>query len=573
MGIDFNLLTLYRNKAVQKELVRTSQHKEVGVKLGEQGFGKRPDVLLNGGDVVAFAKQGVTSFHVSEELWSNPLNLVTGMKKHEMEALRVGWDLILDVDCPFWILAKITTWLLVKSLREHGITSVTVKFSGNKGFHIAVPYEAFPKMINGKETRNLFPDAPRTIAGYLLNYIGSQHIIVRNNKVYFGSAFFIPFERLKAKTGKTEEELVQKFCTSCKKELKSVELKKKKIDFQCASCGSFVAIEDDKNQQAAHQKFHQCPKCKKLMERMEYDITLCDCGSNDYYTTFRYQSIIEVDTILISHRHLYRGLYSAHEKSGLVSIPIDPQRILSFEKKQAALENLPLVFAQSFPFLGRTSAVPGEAEKLLRLAFEFSGEREREARGGKAKEVSEEFEQFQQAVPVDLFPPCMHNILAGMKDGKKRAMFVFTNFLTSVGWTPDAIEELLLKWNQKNPEPLRENLIQGHVRYLRQKRSSQQTQRTPPPSCDNKMYYIDMGICTPDHLCKTIRNPLQYVRKKLRFLQQQRTSKPGEGGNKESNKRILSDDQKQRMQEAKKKYKEFREQMKGKKEHKEKDKL
>ena len=84
-----------------------------------------------------------------------------------------------------------------------------------------------------------------------------------------------------------------------------------------------------------------------------------------------------------------------------------------------------------------------------------------------------------------------------------------------------------------------------------------------------------MGICTPDHLCKTIRNPLQYVRKKLRFLQQQRTSKPGsdKGGNKENNKRILSDGQKQRMQEAKKKYREFREQMKGKKEHKEKDKL
>lgn len=39
--------------------------------------------------------------------------------------------------------------------------------SGNKGFHIAVPWEAFPKSVMGEETEDLFPEAPKKIAHYI----------------------------------------------------------------------------------------------------------------------------------------------------------------------------------------------------------------------------------------------------------------------------------------------------------------------------------------------------------------------------------------------------------------------
>ncbi|MDP2628916.1 MAG: hypothetical protein Q8P15_03400, partial [Nanoarchaeota archaeon] len=48
---------------------------------------------------------------------------------------------------------------------------VSIKFSGRAGFHIAVPFEAFPETVHNKKTKDLFPDAPRIIAQYIDNMI------------------------------------------------------------------------------------------------------------------------------------------------------------------------------------------------------------------------------------------------------------------------------------------------------------------------------------------------------------------------------------------------------------------
>ena len=46
-----------------------------------------------------------------------------------------GWDLIIDIDAKNWQISKITAWLIVECLKEFGIKSISIKFSGNKGFH------------------------------------------------------------------------------------------------------------------------------------------------------------------------------------------------------------------------------------------------------------------------------------------------------------------------------------------------------------------------------------------------------------------------------------------------------
>jgi DNA primase large subunit len=59
---------------------------------------------------------------------------------------------------------------------------------------------------------------------------------------------------------------------------------------------------------------------------------------------------------------------------------------------------------------------------------------------------------LQEKLPESLFPPCVNCLLSGIKDGKKRGLFILVNFLTSVGWDyPDieAFEGFIsnLKWN------------------------------------------------------------------------------------------------------------------------------
>src|SRR3989338_8005450 len=96
-----HILQFYSRKDIQKALIEHCKSREVAVKYGDGGYGKRPDTLGFEGDVLELAKQGATSFHISEERWQDPLGLKTGMQKKQLEELRIGWDLLLDIDSNF----------------------------------------------------------------------------------------------------------------------------------------------------------------------------------------------------------------------------------------------------------------------------------------------------------------------------------------------------------------------------------------------------------------------------------------------------------------------------------------
>ena len=163
-------LSFYKRKDIQEELVKQAKDKEIAFRFDES-FGKRPEVLTYPNDVLELAKQRVTSFHCSEELWKNPMQLSLTLKKEEIDALRKGWDLVLDVDCKFFEYSRLAAHYAVQALKQNGVKSITAKFSGNKGFHIAVPFEAFPKNVGGENIINLFPEAPRRIALYITELI------------------------------------------------------------------------------------------------------------------------------------------------------------------------------------------------------------------------------------------------------------------------------------------------------------------------------------------------------------------------------------------------------------------
>lgn len=425
------VLRFYKREDIQSAILKNAEGREVAVRFGDRGFGKRPDVLRYGRDILEFAISGATSFHISEERWLNPLQLSTDMAKGEQDELRTGWDLIIDIDSPDLEYSKLTASLIIGFLRHCGIKSISCKFSGNRGFHVAIPFEAFPERIGGSLTKRLFPEAPRRVAHYIQEKIKNHlsDIIIEKEG---GN-----FERIAKKVGAEKKEEVRRFDKN----------------------GRFVVDVD---------------------------------------------RFIEMDTLLISSRHLYRSVYSLNEKSGLASIPVEPEKITAFRKEDARPEAIGKVAGS---FLESAKADQKECLALFTEAFDFKPVSEADSSpkiGGALPEI----DIPGRAIPATVFPPCVLNIFKGLKDGKKRALFILTNFLKCCGWGNDEIKECIEKWNQANPEKLRQNIIHSHLR-------NKLVRGKPilPPNCSNPIYK-ELLVCMPDGLCERVKNPVQYAKKK-----------------------------------------------------------
>jgi hypothetical protein len=193
------------------------------------------------------------------------------------------------------------------------------------------------------------------------------------------------------------------------------------------------------------------------------------------------ERFLEIDTILIAPRHLYRMPYSLHEKSMLASVPVETDKILKFKKEMAEPDKVKF----SIPFLDRKSAKRGEAQMLLLNAFDFypseiQCEKERK-----------EYDVPAEAIAEENFPPCIKTMLSGMEDGKKRALFTMINFLKGSGWNMDAVEQKVYDWNKKNPEPLREVYLKGQIFQAKKNKDV-----VPPHNCMQYFRILEYALQT-----------------------------------------------------------------------------
>ncbi|MBS3163416.1 hypothetical protein J4427_01885 [Candidatus Woesearchaeota archaeon] len=402
----------YSRKDVQEELLRVSKNREIQV-WNKDVCGKRPDSVNYIGDISALLRQGMTSFHISVERWKDPLQLRSGMSKRELDELRLGFDLILDIDCKKWEYSRITAELLIDALKFHDVKDISLKFSGNHGFHIAVPFEAFPETLKGEKVNLLFPDIVRIIASYLKEMIKpflSERLLKLDT-----------IENLAKNIGKKKEELIK----------------------------------------------------------------------NDEFDPF---SVVDIDTILISSRHMFRAPFSLNEKSGLVSIPI--KDIKTFNLDDAKPENVKV----NIKYLDLDNVEKGSAKNLLLQAYDWNIKKESYKIADKKT-----YEVTTKEIQEDFFPSCIKNILGGIKtDGRKRAVFILINFLTHMNWPIEKIDSYLLEWNKKNYEHLREGYIKAQISWYKK-----QNNKILPPNCDNPAYYKSMGINCGD--CTKVRNPVNYA--------------------------------------------------------------
>ena len=207
------------------------------------------------------------------------------------------------------------------------------------------------------------------------------------------------------------------------------------------------------------------------------------------------------DLILVSPRHLFRMPYSLHEKTALASIVLKPEEIMDFQPKDA--DPLKAKIKNFMP-----EAEEGEATELLREALDWHKNQHPEEKQWKTS--AKKYIDFKPVKLSELseenIPPAIKKILQGMKDGRKRALFILINLFRSVGIEKDELEKRIYAWNERNEIPLKTGYIKSQLSW------SYRNKIILPPNYD-KDYYKGIGI-TPAEEEIRYKNPANYVIKK-----------------------------------------------------------
>ncbi len=499
----------YSNPKVQEALLNFSLNREVIPRYFE-GFGKRPDTLQYSSDIMGLVNKGATSFHASEEIWADPLKINSDMSPDELSEIRKSWDLLIDIDSPFLDCSKIAAELVVAALEHHEIKNYGIKFSGSKGFHIIVPGKAFPSEHEGQEMKKMFPEWPRAISQYLMNYIREAY----NRKA---AEILTNFEAIERRTSLTKDELVEVYCLKCNKPAK----KGRVISFVCPICLTNIVRKDMKSSKKTLRCFKE--KCIGDMEiKEERDYYFCEnCKDpenenlplnnekyEDYFKKVEGVSAAKVaaaDLVLVASRHLFRMPYSLHEKTALASVVISKQELPDFSPKDA--NPMTVKIREYLP-----ESQQGEARKLLSSALEWKkGQDSEEEKMIKAKYKgaydNSEIEKIS-GVTEDMFPPPIKKLMKGLKEGRKRGLFIIITFLRSLNFTPEYINEKAREWNKKNEIPLKEGYVRSQIEW-----HLKQRKKILPPNYDNDAFYRDLGLLDKKPETK---NPIVEVMRKAR---------------------------------------------------------
>lgn len=367
-------LLYYSRPEIQQALLAFAPEREVVPRYFE-GFGKRPDILQYPSDIKGLVMKGATSFHASEERWKDPLALTTGNPPEEMNANRKGWDLVLDIDSPFLDCSRIAAQLVIAMLEHFGIAHYGLKFSGSKGFHLIVPWEAFPAEYQGMRAHSSFPEWPKAITLFIMHYIRQDYnrraADVLSNVV-----------ALSERTRLTQEELLEVYCLSCTRPAQKGIV----CSVRCPLC----QLETEKRNPLGERRMRcitaGCPGYFEQSEKKDYwfctqckdpthpTLALDSLRHPDRFDKQKQVSAAKVaalDVVLVSSRHLFRMPYSLHEKTRLASCVLTKEQLALFSPRDAD----PLTI-QPKPFL--PSSLPGEAKHLLAAALEWKRGQEKE---------------------------------------------------------------------------------------------------------------------------------------------------------------------------------------------------
>ena len=169
----------------------------------------------------------------------------------------------------------------------------------------------------------------------------------------------------------------------------------------------------------------------------------------------------------------------------------DVARLLQEEIKNRLETGINLTKPSNLP-----STIVDMAEKIKNLAIQRIG--------------TSEMEGFPKTVVKGAFPPCINALYDAASSSRHLShlgRFTLTSFLVSIGLTSDKVNELFKNFSDYN-----ERLTRYQIEHIAGERGSR-TKYTPP-QCDTLKTH---GICVNSNdLCRTIRHPLAYYKRKIR---------------------------------------------------------
>lgn len=219
---------------------------------------------------------------------------------------------------------------------------------------------------------------------------------------------------------------------------------------------------------------------------------------NKYVKDFQVSDEVMPDLILVSPRHLFRMPYSLHEKTALASIVLSLEELKNFQLTDA--NPMKLKIKNFMP-----DSKEGEASQLFREALDWY-----KGKGVSPKTFQQNSGKFSpikfEKLSDDTFPPSIKEILKGIKDGKKRALFILLNFFRFINVDKEEIEKRIFEWNKKNTPPLLDGYIQSQLLW---------SYRKPPvlPPNYDKDYYKGIGIIPTQEELNS-KNPVNYIVRK-----------------------------------------------------------
>jgi len=476
----------YARKEIQQAIYEFCKNREVVGNFNNKFFAKRPDCLDYPADVFKSVKQGVTSFHCSEELWSNPLEINRDFSEEQYNQIRIGWDFLIDIDSKYLDYSKVAAKIIIKFLEHHNIKNIGIKFSGSKGFHLIIPFKAFPKTITFdekiEETKNHFPDWARLIASYIQE---NTHDKITSEILKMSS------EEEIEKKGKQAYEILYK-------PTGEKALLKKSIKFVCPN---FKCRAEVNSLTGTTKKTLRCPSCNGDMQKIEENEIYIALSNNDnsqknpqlFEKKFTAKELIDtVDIILVASRHLFRAPYSLHEKTSLVSAVLEKNEIENFQPHDA--HPLKIKIKNFYP-----DAKENEAYELLLNALDFAKKSPEKL---KKKYEGNSIDIKGLTITEEMFPPVIQKILKGIPDdGRKRALFILLSFLNSLEFPQDYIEEKINDWNKKNKKPLKQGYIKAQTQW-------HSKNKIMPPNYDKPIYQEFM---LKAQIPTDIKNPINFT--------------------------------------------------------------
>ncbi len=170
------ILAYYSRPEVIKELLAIAKDREIVGAYRDGRYSKRPDVLQYPSDVTAKVRTGVVTWHCSVEHWHSPMSLSTSLSRDELNVARKGFDLIFDIDSKSsFEHARTAAVMLCNFLADSGVKP-TVKFSGRRGFHVAISAAALPASIDYKPVTSCYPEIPQAVGAYIKDQIRGRLI-------------------------------------------------------------------------------------------------------------------------------------------------------------------------------------------------------------------------------------------------------------------------------------------------------------------------------------------------------------------------------------------------------------